>query len=938
MAEPTSRFLGRYLRGLARLIYERPGAILLLALAGTVLSILITVARFKVVNNISDLLNENSPENRAYLSYKKEFGVDEEYITVIHSDDPELNRKVADEVAVRLREIGPGIGKIFYKLDFSKLEKRFLLFENEADLKQIEDQVGGYAKALQKRSIKMDLNSMLDEANRSFDDKYLRKSSNWKEFMPFVDRFSEMLNQLANEISSKDSPPKKMASPAPGNENAQILGSADLDKLITEHEYPASFNEGRTILVMATPGVREKDSESPYSRTLAKIRENLAELKQKYPGVSFGLTGEPVLNDDEMQTAKRDTIQASIITLILITTLFAVSYRDRQRPAYAIVVLLMSVAWSFAFTMLTVGHLNIISQAFVPMAMGLGIDFGIQLLGRYEEELGRGRSVLQSLEETLGHTGVAVLTGGSTTAVAFFTMCFNDFIGLRELGIICGGSILCCLIGNIIVLPSVFAWRDKSRSPAELQPRTGAAVDLGFLGKNLNENWVKHPYALIGVGCAISVLAALGINKIAFDYNLLHLQSRNLESVKVENQLFKEAGTSSIYASSTVNNLDEARARTEQFMKLPSVKEVQSIADVMPQNQQQKQAIIKRIVHSLQGLKLDTDVTKQVDVNKARANTATLLQQAREGEKQARNYIGISKIARDAVDTFARLIPPLERAQSAMQGLTQEELGRRLNRYQVTTFGSMQKNLTWLKSQQTDRGITDDDIPKELRDRFVGKSGKLLLQVYAKGDLWEHEPLGEFVNQLRTIDPDVTGTPTQNYAYIDLLRRSYMKAALWAFVAIVVLIAIHFRSPRYATLAILPLALACLWTVGLMGWTGIQFNPANIMTLPMVIGIGVAFGVYTADRLREDGRMTLFSTSTGKAVILSTLTTTFGFASMLGSHYEGLFSLGLVMTIGVLMCLLTSIVFLPQIFTVITPNAAPPRQPETGRTREPVAP
>jgi predicted RND superfamily exporter protein len=348
MAESTSRFLGRYLRSLARIIYARPGTILLLAVAGTILSVFITVSRFKVVNNISDLLNANSPENRAYLAYKKEFGVDEEYIVVIHSDDVDLNHKAADDTAARLREIGPGISKIFYKLDFSRLEKRFLLFESEDELKQIEEQVGGYAKALTKQSIKLDLNSMLDVANRSFDDKYLRKSSNWKEFMPFVDRFSEMLNKLADEISSKGPVAiKPPPAPAEGDDSAgQSLNSADLDKLLAEHEYPASFHGGRTILVMATPGVRESNSESPYSHTLQKIRENLAELKKQYPTVSFGLTGEPVLNDDEMQTAKKDTIQASIITLILITTLFAISYRDRQRPVYAIIVLLVSVAWS----------------------------------------------------------------------------------------------------------------------------------------------------------------------------------------------------------------------------------------------------------------------------------------------------------------------------------------------------------------------------------------------------------------------------------------------------------------------------------------------------------------------------------------------------------------------------------------------------------------
>ncbi len=919
MKDKQPGLLQKILLSVARFVHAYPGLIIVAAILLTVASAGVAYSRFKVVNNIGDLLNEKSAVNRDYLAYKKEFGVDEEYVVVIQSDDILLNRKVADEVAAGLNQIKPGISKLFYKLDFSKLEKRFLLFESVDDLKKIEDEVKSYSSALSQKNVKLDLNSMLDQANSSFDDKYLRQESNWKDFEPFINRFAGMLNDLADQIENK---PKATPPPAPATADSSTpaessdLQGADLDQLIAEHEYAASFQGGKTLLILATPGQREKDSASPYTKTLKDIRSLLAQMSQKYPQVKFGLTGEPVLDDDEMQTATKDTIQASIITLVLITLLFAVSYQQRSRPVYAIIVLLMALTWSIACTMLTVGHLNIISEAFVPMVLGLGIDFGIQILGRYEEELASGKSILNSLEETLSQTGLAVITGGTTTAVAFFTMCFNDFIGLYELGVICGCSVLLCLVANIVVLPAVFAWRDKRRSAEAL--RVPPKPALIFFGPGLNERWVSHPRLMIGLGAIFTMIAILGIPRVHFDYNLLNLQNPKLESVQVEHALFNAAGSSSIYGSITVDNIDQVRQTTAELLKLPSVKEVQSIADVMPQDQDQKLVIIKRIVHSLRNVKLDTDVSSQVDVARARQNIATLLQQAQDGAKQASHYVSIAKMAREAVATFDKIIPPLERAETAMQGLSQEELGRRLNRYQVETFGSMQKNLAWLKNQQTDRGITYDDIPPELRDRFIGKSGKLLIQVYAKGDIWERAPLVKFVDEVRTIDPHFTGTPTQNYAYIDLLRTSYQKAAGWAFLAIFILISLHFKTPRYIFLGILPLVLAVIWTLGIMGLAGIKFNPANIMTLPMVIGIGVAFGVYTTDRFREEGRMELFSNSTGKAVVLSAFCTIFGFASMLGSAYRGLYSLGLVMTLGVGMCLVASIIFLPQIFKLMT--------------------
>jgi hypothetical protein len=150
------------------------------------------------------------------------------------------------------------------------------------------------------------------------------------------------------------------------------------------------------------------------------------------------------------------------------------------------------------------------------------------------------------------------------------------------------------------------------------------------------------------------------------------------------------------------------------------------------------------------------------------------------------------------------------------------------------------------------------------------------------------------------------------------LRSSFVNAALTAFAVIAVMVLLHFRRLIDATLAILPLALAVVWTVGVMGLAGIAFNPANIMTLPMVIGIGVAYGVYTVDRFREDAKMDIFCTSTGKAILFSALTTIFAFASMLISQYRGLFSMGLVMTIGVAMCTLTSLILLPQLLKLLS--------------------
>lgn len=908
------QFLQSRLAALSGWVYRRAGLILIVATLLTIVSAIVVYRGLKVINDTNALIRETSPVHRNYLEYKKEFGVEEDYVVVIRSDDPDQNRAIAREIGAGLETMKPEVAKVLYHFNFDKLEKHFLLYLDEKDLLDIEKEVGGYAQAMSENHIQLNLNSVLDEVNRRFDEKYLRQKKNWAEFKPFIDHFIDILNKLADQIEGKTKPKSKNAAPTGEGSAAAQDRLGDLEQAKTENEY-LSFDGGKMILVLATPGPAEEDSMSPHSEGIAKVRAFLDKVRSSHQGVEIGLTGEPVLGDDELRTSTEDSTHASILTFILISILFFVGYRALTRPGLALLTLIMALVWSLAFTVVTVGHLNIISQAFVVMILGLGIDFGIQIMGRYEEELARGAGIQKAIELSLKHTGLAVLIGASTTAAAFYTMCFNDFIGLAELGVIAGSGILICLVAYLIVQPAFYVWWDRRTGEDILKAR--AAASKWSSPEWINKVLFGAPRTVLVVMLLLSAVAAAGYKKIQFDYNLLHLQNPALESVRVEHELVKSPAASVIYGVMMVDNLDEARQKIAQLQKLPSVGQVHSLTDFFPERQQEKMVIIRRITGALKKLNLNTDVSKQVDVKKARLEIANLLDQSKQAETQAKHYVGISQMARDAVEIFGKLIPPLERAQNAMQNLSQDELGRRLNRYQTEVFGTMQNNLAFLANQDTEHTVQAEDIPPELLQRYRSPSGKILIEVYPKNDIWEREANVEFVRDIRSVDPKATGTPVQNYEYIELLRTSYVNAAIWAFVAIIILISLHFWSIRDVVFTIIPLLLTVIWTMGIMGWFGLKFNPANIITLPLVIGIGVAFGVYTVERFREDQKMDLFSNSTGKSIAFSAMNTMIGFGSLLISSYRGLQSLGLLMFIGVGMCLIGSLFILPQIMKLI---------------------
>ena len=183
--------------------------------------------------------------------------------------------------------------------------------------------------------------------------------------------------------------------------------------------------------------------------------------------------------------------------------------------------------------------------------------------------------------------------------------------------------------------------------------------------------------------------------------------------------------------------------------------------------------------------------------------------------------------------------------------------------------------------------------------------------------MWERKPTEEFVGEIQSVAPEATGTPVMNLEYIDLLKESYVEAALYAAGVVIVLVFLLFRRFQDVLLTLLPLGIGILWMFGMLGFFKIQLNPANIVTLPMILGIGVAFGVYVVARYREEGKVRIFESSTGKAVVLSACTTLFGFGSMLFGEYRGLVSLGLVMSLGVICTLISAVVILPQILSLM---------------------
>ncbi len=947
-AETQSSWVVRFLGALARAISRHPGRFVWPQVMLFVASVVFTVFRLEFDLNRNALVGEDKPSHRNFLAFRKEFPSPDDLVVVVESDDSEKNRQFVERLGARLeaesvtRNPTNLFGDVFFKGDLRLMGNKALLFFPETNLVEFARALGDYRPFMDQftgatnlASLFRQVNVLIRAASRQPDE----KADSFIQALPAMER----LLRLASASLDRPGNP-----PSPGVEALFGGGQqAERQKYIT-------FDDGRIYVVSAKPrlvvaeagdvrpnwwekllgrqpGITpQRIEETRYSlqssvnaKCIRRLRTLVREVRDEVPGVNLGVTGESVLDYDEMLQSQQDSIKATLLALLICSVLFVIAYRETGRPLKAVVCLVVGLAYTMGYTTLVIGHLNILTITFAPMLVGLAIDFGIHLVTRYEEELRLGNVPHTAMTTALVQTGQGIFTGCLTTAGAFLAMALTDFRGIQEMGVITGGGMILCLVPMITLLPVLLLRGTRqNRIDSVKAPVAGTAMMAGpvELRARIEGYLLERPRTLIGITLTLCLAAAIPLGRVQFDYNLLNMQSRGLPAVVFEHKLIDSAEKSVLFGAMVAESLDAAVELERRVLALPTVATTDSMAHFLTDDQAVKLGIVREVRSNLASLTFPTLDRDPVDLT--------------ELSQRLWAFSGYLGLAADEVakteDT--ELAGRLRSIRDAVIGLRvamfrgdRDANAARLGAFQRAFLSDVQETLSAVRDQDDSGPLRIEDLPSALRNRFVGRTGKHLVQVYPRSNVWDRAAQETFVKELRSVDPNVTGTPVQLYEYTSLLKDSYVEAAWWALGAIILLVFLHFRAVMPVMLALMPVVIGALWMVGFMGWSGIPFNPANIMTLPLVIGIGVTNGIHILNRFAEERKPSILAKSTGKAVLLSGLTTISGFGSLITGDHQGIQSLGWVMAVGTATCMIAGLTFLPAVLTLIaarTPKAS----------------
>ena len=875
------------LEAYSRFLTARARLVVVSALLCSLLAGLVSYQGLHYSSDRTDMLAPDQPVQLGWRNFRAEFGSTMDYVVLARGSTAEA-RAAIEALAARLRSQPQYFEQILYRLDLPHLATSALYSLSLSDLRSLLTELqtaSPWLKALVHRQAAADaLKVYLGQKDKAKVARQLR---------PALPLLTRLLEGLVVSLESRGD----IAYRSPFDQFQPPLALLQgRDFVPGQTRFYTTLDGGQTFMLLVRAPAQASNYRSDVD-SLQRLRTVVASVRAQHGEVQFLLSGEPVINTDEMVGALNDALRSGILAIVLVTLLLMLAFGGWLRAGAVMLSLLVALSWSCAFAALSVGSLNLLTVNFATILVGLGMTFGIHVLYRFQQKRAEEVPLLQALCETLAHSGRDNLIGAFTTAVAFWALYFTSFRAAGELGLITGTGVVFCFLSMVTVLPSLLVLMDGGRSSRHPFP------DLSWLAR-LDERIRRRPLWVLTVSVLVSLYCATWTNRVEFDYDVLNMQPADSSAVKVEHYL-QSAGYSALFAVSISQDLAQARRQTERFAALPSVARVESVAMFEPQQVAAKQPVIEVIVREARSMRSPGVIPRRLTAWQLLtlyenfqviegALRAVLLHFASQDRQQA-HQIGL---------LFNRL--------DASLSITSPGPAERGVLSFVNQFSAdLESRLHFLHSQQAKAPRGMEQLPQELRSRSISARGRLIVRVFPKYDCWQREHLEQFVRQLRRVDPQVTGTPLLILQYLQELRQAFSLSARNALLVIVVLLLLHFRSLRRAALAIFPKLLGLLWMVGLMGLLGQSFNPANSMALPLTLGIGLVFGVQVLQHYLEPDAGSLFDDSTGPAIVVSSLASVLGFATLLLAEHRGVASFGFVMTAGVISTLVASTVTLP---------------------------
>ena len=879
--------LNRTLAAWVDWVGPRARLVIILDALATAMLAWFTITHLGINMDNKTLLSEDLPFQKADEAFARYFPpLDDSIFLVIEAESPEVARDAARTLADRLHATPDSFSEVYIPGGEPFFQTHGLLYLSADELDDFTDHVARLQPLI------ADLSRDASIANLS--------------------RLIQL--GLEQERASSDE--------ASAKRWAEVLDRVSLATIRVFDEYPVSISWEHLMLEGSAfdPGTRQVVITEPvldFSSLFAAgdsvetIRAAVRELSLvPERGVRVRITGNPALNYEEMLGLAWDVGLAGILSLVLVVGFLYLAFRSQRLILAAVLTLLVGLVWTAAFAAASVGALNVVSITFGVLFIGLGIDFAIHLGMHFVEAVQGGASTTTALHLATQRVGSSLVMCTATTAIGFLVFVPTEYRGVAELGLISGTGMLMILLQTVTLFPAlVLVFFGEAAAP-HLPP---------LLRLRLSPPRVvsSHPGMVAALSLALAVVVSPQLFRLRFDSNVVNLRNPTTESVQAFNDLLADSGTSPWYVNTIAVDLDQADHLTEQFQQLDAVDSTTTLRDYVPSDQAEKIEILADAA-----LLLDTPsgrprepATIPVDEQVAALRDLHALLDA-DWLREAKDPLAAS--AHQLRDELARFLSRIADDKDPATALADlEEL----------LLGNLPAQLERLRQALRPTPVTLQDLPASLGRRMVAPDGHARVQIFPHEDLGDAAAMGRFVDAVRTVDQNATGVAVNLVEFARATGRSLRQAIVSALVAITLLLLVLWRRVTETALVLVPLLLAGVGTGALMVLADLPFNFANVVVVPLLLGIGVHSGIHLVHRSHtiDPGEDDLLDTTSARAVFFSAATTIASFGSLAFSAHPGIASMGTLLVCGMAMMLASNLVVLPALIALRARRQRPHR-------------
>jgi uncharacterized protein len=597
-------------------------------------------------------------------------------------------------------------------------------------------------------------------------------------------------------------------------------------------------------------------------------------------GVTVRVTGPVAISDAQFSNLTNGAGFSTTLSVGLLFLWLMLALRSLRLFIAIVVTLIIGLVACGTFAIGVVGPLNPISAAFAVLFVGIAVDFGIQFSVRYRDERFRADNFREALRRTGESIGGPLAVAATASAAAFFSFVPTDYTGVSDLGLIAGTGMLLALALNLTLLPALLTI---------LRPR-GERRPVGFAAlAPLDHFLVRHRMPVIAVSLLLAAGCLAVMPRLTFDFNPLHLLSPKEEAVSTLFSLMSDPQTTPYTIEFLAPSVSDAAAVAKQLDKLPEVAQVLTAETFVPSDQEKKLAILQDAAQLL-GPTLTPPQTKPAPTDQ---EILAAIAQCNDHLKQV-----AAQGSAPAAELSKALDAVLQRGAAVLPAL------------RANVAPGIERRLDDLRMALQAEPVSLASLPESLKRDWIAPDGRARVEVFPKGDARDNNVLHRFTTAVQQIVPDATGTPVTIQESASTVTHAFIVAGIIALASICVLLVLVLRRIWDVLLVLAPLLLAGLLTMATSVLAGLPLNFANIIALPLLLGVGVAFDIYFVMRWRA-GNSDLLESSTARAILFSALTTGTAFGSLALSNDPGISDMGKLLTLALFYTLICTFFVLP---------------------------